>query len=42
MEPALSLINVFLGIEGSTEELGLKKQNLWAYSSSSMVEDLNR
>ena len=31
LKPAVGAMNVFLGLNCSAEELGVKKQNMWAY-----------
>ena len=39
LEPAMSSIYVFVGFNKSNEELGLKRQNLWAFAGSDLGLD---
>ena len=32
-------MNVFLGLNGSAEELGVKRQNCWAFSTNNIDKD---
>ncbi|XP_064648110.1 all-trans-retinol 13,14-reductase-like [Lineus longissimus] len=36
VKSGMSMISVFAGLKGTTEELGLKKQNVWAFNSSDL------
>ena len=38
----LGLMSVFIGLEGTKEELGLKPTNIWAFSSPNLDEDVER
>jgi len=38
MEPGFAAMNVFLGLNKSKEELGLKKQNTWAFTNNDLNE----
>lgn len=35
MKPGIGCINVFIGLRGTAEELGLKAENLWILNDSS-------
>lgn len=35
MKPGIGCLCVFIGLRGTTEELGLKAQNVWAFNGSS-------
>lgn len=35
-KPGIGNLSVFIGLRGTTEELGLKAQNVWAFTSSGM------
>lgn len=35
MKPGIGCLSVFIGLRGTTEELGLKAQNVWAFNGSS-------
>jgi all-trans-retinol 13,14-reductase len=39
MKPGIGSLNVFIGIRGTAEELGLKAENLWVFTESS-IEDV--
>ena len=42
VKPGLGLFQVFIGLDGTAEELGLKPQNVWAFRSSkldSVIQD---
>lgn len=38
MKPGIGCLSVFIGLRGTTEELGLKAQNLWVFTDSSAEE----
>ncbi len=38
MKPGIGSLSVFIGLKGTTEELGLKAQNVWAFMGSSAQE----
>ena len=40
VRPSIACMQVFVGLQGTSEELGLKAQNIWAYSSSKFTKDL--
>lgn len=35
-QPGIGCLSVFIGLRGTSEELGLKAQNTWAFTSSGM------
>jgi hypothetical protein len=35
MKPGIGCLSVFIGLRGTTEELGLKAENLWVFTESS-------
>ena len=35
-------MNIFLGLDASKEELGLKRQNIWAFVSNDVTGDLDK
>jgi len=39
LEPGVGAMNVFLGLNASAEELGLKRQNVWAFTSNDSEKD---
>nr|CAH0101002.1 unnamed protein product [Daphnia galeata] len=42
MKPGIGSLNVFIGLRGTAEELGLKAENLWVFTESSIEEILIR
>ena len=34
MKPGIGSLSIFIGLRGSTEDLGLKAQNVWAFANS--------
>lgn len=41
MKPGIGCLSVFIGLRGTAEELGLKAENLWVFTDSS-VEEVSR
>jgi len=39
LKPGVAAMNVFLGLNASAEELGLKRQNCWAFSTNNIDKD---
>jgi all-trans-retinol 13,14-reductase len=35
LKPGIGCINVFIGLRGTAEELGLRAENLWIFTDSS-------
>jgi len=42
IKPATGAMNIFLGLDASKEELGLKRQNIWAFVSNDVTGDLEK
>lgn len=42
MKPGMAAISVFVGLNASNEELKLKAQNTWAFSSSTAMDDFDK
>lgn len=42
MKPGIGCLSVFIGLRGTTEELGLKAQNLWVFTDSSIEEGFSK
>ena len=41
MKPGVGCLSVFIGLRGTTEELGLKAENLWIYDDSIVEKVFN-
>jgi all-trans-retinol 13,14-reductase len=41
LRPGMALMTVFIGLDGSAEELGLKASNVWAFSDSDLQTQLD-
>ena len=41
MKPGMAALSVFVGFNASNEELGLKAQNTWAFTSNAAFEDFD-
>ncbi len=41
LKPSIPLISVFVGLNASNEELGLKAENIWAFASNDAEADFN-
>ena len=39
LKPGVAAMNVFLGLNASAEELGVKRQNVWAFTSNDIDKD---
>ena len=39
LKPGIGAMNVFLGLNVSAEELGVKRQNIWAFTSNNIDQD---
>ena len=37
--PGVAAMNVFLGLNASAEELGIKRQNMWAFNSNNLDKE---
>ena len=37
--PGVAAMNVFLGLNASAEELGVKRQNCWAFTTNNIDQD---
>ena len=42
LKPGHALLSVFIGLDGTKEELGLEAKNIWAFQSSDLVDELER
>ena len=42
LRPGMSLLTVFIGLDGSAEELGLKASNVWAFNDSDLQNQLDK
>lgn len=38
MKPGIGCLSVFIGLRGTAEELGLKAENLWVFTDSSLED----
>lgn len=38
MKPGVGCLSVFIGLRGTAEELGLKAQNVWAFTGNDSEE----
>ncbi|XP_046452890.1 all-trans-retinol 13,14-reductase-like isoform X2 [Daphnia pulex] len=41
MKPGIGCLSVFIGLRGTAEELGLKAENLWVFTDSSLEDGFN-
>jgi len=39
LKPGVAAMNVFLGLNASAEELGIKRQNMWAFNSNNLDKE---
>lgn len=42
LRPGMALMTVFIGLDGSAEELGLKASNVWSFTDSDLQTQLDR
>jgi all-trans-retinol 13,14-reductase len=41
MKPGLAAMSIFVGLNASNEELGLKAQNTWAFTSNAAMDEFD-